>query len=188
MEQPFFSISNYKISEQDYLTYLLYDSSKSKKAMTAKVINNILFVIIMLSILIYGNREGFNIEFTIIFSPLAITMFFVRRIMGRNLYHKKLETYVKKNIKRRNNQNSDLLFFEKHIVVSEKASEHKFFFNGIKEITEIKDILFIKVLENNVLIINKMTTQNINILQKFLNGISAENNISYSLDLEWKWN
>lgn len=177
----------YKISltEDDFLLYQLYASSKSTQVKKARMRSRIVITLsfLILALLFFESQNPLLGYYFIAVGILALLFYpFYQRWKYKKHYLK----HIRENYKNRFNVESEMKLNGEFILTSDNSSEGKIKTSEIERIDEMSSHYFIKIKSRQSLIIPKEQVSH----DSFINDISSiveEHKIKWNKELEWKW-
>lgn len=172
----------FKIYEQDFLDFQLFNASKSDRINKKKRSGWLLWTIgsIVVTIYFYFNQ---NIAMTIYFGIMAIVCGLFYPNYFRWIYKKHYRTYIKDNYSKRFGQTERLEIKEDSIITKDKTGEGRINLTEIEKVDETENHFFLKISTGLSLIIPKREIENSGGLRSnFQNlGLIVNN------ERNWKW-
>jgi ABC-type multidrug transport system fused ATPase/permease subunit len=177
---------DYKIDENDFLTYQLYVASKSdrikKKRLRSKVILALIYFAFGLLFLFED-----NFSMTIIFFILGIFLFFIYPLWERRHYIKHYQGFIKENYKERLGRTGTLEFNNDFILAKDNGSESKVLTIELEEIIEIPTTILVRLKGGQSFILPKDKIANIDNVKTKLKELATYLKIKYDIDEKWEW-
>lgn len=176
---------NYNLDENDFLEYQLYSASKSKniRVQRRKSLIIVIAIFFLLFVFLYTSTKQFPILPLVGYIILIVIYKFYESYRYKNHYKK----YIKENYKDRIGLNSKINFEYDQITDESKLGESKIKYASIKEINEIKNYYFLKLITGQSLIIPKKEITNPVEFKSKMNHIISKYGIIENSDLNWKW-
>jgi hypothetical protein len=177
----------YKITldKDDYLRFQLYMASKSKKIKKGRMQVWILTTLTFLSISFIFIANGDRI-FPYVFLLISAINVIFYPIWDRRRYKKQYERLVAENIKNKLALYCEISIDSEKLTLKDERGVGEISLSEIESIIEIKEDLFIKVKNGNMLIISKQITDYENFIQELKNA-SGNSDIPWIDELNWKW-
>ncbi len=177
---------NYKIDENDFLSYQLFAASKSdrirKKRLRSKV--TVLLIYAALGLLFFYQEEIF---LTIVLFLIGLLWFFIYPIWERSRYVKHYQGFIRENYQGRFGRIANLEFSNDYIIAKENGNEGKILTTELEEINEIPTAIFVRLKGGQSIIIPKDKITNIDNVKVFLKELAANLKIKYNAEENWKW-
>ncbi len=176
----------YKIEENDYLTYQLFIASKSETIISKRKRNKIILSVLplILAIVSYFNN---NVTVFIFLLFWSVFTFLFYSYYDKNHYTNHYKKMIKEKLKNAFNQIVSIEINDEFIFLKDDGSESKVMNKEILEINNIPDLILIRFKGALTLIIPKKSIFNIETLKSKLNEISIKFNINYTIEPNWKW-
>ena len=176
----------FKIDENDYLTYQLFVASKSESVKKKRSRNKIIMPILYLVLGASGFYQN-NLLMGILFCVFAVLWFFIYPLWERNNYIRHYKNFIKENHKDSFGKSAFLEINKEHIFVKDEFSETKISTSEIEEIYEIPTTIFIRMKAGKTFILPKDKIAEIKSLKSVLTELSNFLKINYVSDENWKW-
>ena len=178
-------ILEFSLDRNDYLTYNLFEASKSKRIKRSKLLGKILlpifFIIYTLIAFIYISIFSSCILFSI-----AALWFFFYPLWSKKHYEKHYKAHVDETYKAKFNEKTTLEITKDDLKYSAEDSGSKISTNQIQEIIDIPTMILIK-LKVGAYILPKEKIADIEIVKKELKELSEYLQIPYTIENDWKW-
>lgn len=173
-----------KSIEEDHLTFLLYNSSKSEKTKkqlrNSKIIPPLLFLTI--SILNYfQDKNGLVYGFII----LAILWYFLYPIRLKNNFRKHFETHIKEKLADEIGQESKVTLDKNELIILSDDGNSNLKTSIAVSLIELQNMFIIMLKGSKGIIINKSINEEA--LGTELKDWAASIGIEYKNELDWKW-
>lgn len=179
-------IIDYKIDENDYLTYQLFSASKSahfkRKRQRNKIILPIIYVFFGL-LFLFVNKSSL----TILFFVVGFLWFFIYPLWERRRYIKHFKGFIKENYKDRLGRVATLEFTNEYILAKDSGSESKVLSTELEEICEIPTTIFVKIKSGQSFILPKDKIANIDNVIARLKELATYLKIKYAIDENWEF-
>ncbi|MDR3227469.1 MAG: hypothetical protein LBT56_07350 [Prevotellaceae bacterium] len=174
----------YKLTENDFLTYQLFVASKSKTIRKIRRYNKfeLILVIVMMEVILilFGKYE----EAIYALMPALVVYFLSTPIWQQSYISKQYKSFLKENYAAGFDKISIVEFNDDNITVKNTNNGSV---TNITEINEIKTLIIIKFKTAQSLIISKDEITELDNLKIKLKEISTRLNIAYNIDENWKW-
>lgn len=176
----------YSIDEQDFLTFQLFTASKSetirKRRFRAKFFPVMMYIALGALMYVYGKPD-----LTIIFGLLTIIWFFMYPLREKRQYRVSYEKFIRDNFKDKLGQQASLIFHNQYLINKDQISESKVQYNQLEQITEIPELILIKLREGQTFILPKNKVGNLEEAKLYLKELAGRLNIPYSNEYGWVW-
>ncbi len=175
----------YSVDHNDYLSYLFYSASKSKKAQKRRAMNKlVLMIIYVLTGLMLYSRNGPVASAA--FFLLCLPLYFLYNVFEKKQYHKHFNRFINTHFKDRIGKPSTVELREDGIhVVDDEDNWHAY--EDIEEISETNALIIVQLKNGVAIILPKNKIQQKESLADKLAQAAASKNIIYNKELEWKW-
>ena len=178
-------ILEFSLDRNDYLTYQLFEASKSKKIKRFRIGARMLVSIVFF---IYGlaaqGRE--DIVFSYIFFSIGVLWFFLYPLWNGKYYITHYGKLLDKSYKEQFGEKLTLEITKDSLISITKNSENKTSTNQIQEIIEIPTMILIKF-KVYAYILPKDKITDIKMIKKELKELSDFLQIPYKIENNWKW-
>jgi hypothetical protein len=176
----------YTLDEGDYLIHQLFAASKSnrirKQRMWFKVLGPILFA----ATGFLSFREGKNVESAVFFSG-ALIWFFVYPLWQRRYYKKHYQGFVRDIYKERFGQITVVELADDYILTKDQGSETKVSTDQVEEISEIPDMVFLKLRNGHYFLFPKDKISKMDLVILRLKELANALKIEYKVYERWEW-
>lgn len=178
-------VYSYSIDQNDYLQYLFYSTSRSKKVKKRRSLNKfILLIIYMVTGLFLYSRNG--PVASAIFFFLCLPLYFLYNTFEKRQYQRHFTKFINTYFKDNLGKPATIELAENNFhVVDDEDNWHAY--EDVEEIMEITSMVIIQLKNGVAIILPKNTIENAESLVNELNRISESRNILYTKDLDWKW-
>jgi hypothetical protein len=174
------------LDEHDFLTFQLYNASKTPRIKKARIRQWI-----MTSITFFGLAYLFHIggneflrNYFLLFGALSVILYpFYSRWRYKNHYRK----FIRDTYKNRFGQESYITFEDEAIVTKDVSGEAKVNVSEIEEVHEIKEYYFLQSRMGGTLIISKNKTDNIQDVTNAIKSMVEARGVKHSVELDWRW-
>jgi hypothetical protein len=177
---------SFTLDKNDFLTFQLYTSSKSKRIKKKRKLNK--FIIPLnyfgLGMILYYID---SMVMAIIFFLIAILWFLLYPLYERKRYIKRYVKKIEENYRNKFGMVETLEFEDDLINSKDCLGEGKIFLSEAEELNEIRDYYFLKFSSGFSLTIPKKKMDNIEEMDKFMKDLVNRLNIKHNIDLNWKW-
>lgn len=176
-----------QLSEEDYLTYQLYNASNSvrikKRRLRSRIIPSILYLLLGGLSFLFTN----NFELSIIVVGFGILWFFAYPIRDKHRYIRHYRGSIQDNYKERYGKTVSIEYTNEFIFASDNSCESKIQTNQIESFIEIPTLILIKYKEGGANIIPKNKIADQQAFVSMLKEMATNLNIEYKLENNWKW-
>lgn len=176
-----------QLSEEDYLTYQLYNASNSvrikKRRLRSRIIPSVLYLLFGVLSFFIAN----NLELTIIFIVFGIIWFLFYPLRDKVRHIRHYKGFIKENYKERYGKTVSIEYTNEYIFASDNSSESKIQTNQIESFVEIPTLILIKYKEGGANIIPKNKIADQQAFISMLKEMATNLNIEYKLENNWKW-
>ena len=175
----------YTLTEEDFLEYQLYTTSKSesiaKKRLIAKFAVPLMYILIGLAFYFYNNNQN-AILICIFLSALWLLVYpFYSKYRYKQFYLKN----IKRNyIDRLDHVDALKLGNNNYFYIIEQGKEGKIKTADVDKLIELKNHFFLQIKKGGAIIIPKNYVLNTETFKKIIIDL----NIDYVNDTDWKWN
>ncbi len=174
---------SYQLSEDDYLAYQLYHSTRSKFIKYRLMRGWFLLTIGSLLLAAYFIFYNYNIHAATYFSILAIAAGFFYKKLFFWRYKRKFLKFIKESYSHRYGETDSLEFQRSQIVARDSQGEAKFKASNIEAVIETANHIFIKTSNNVSIIIPKKQVEDIDSIKRELKNLG----LKITDELAWKW-
>jgi hypothetical protein len=176
---------NYTLSQEDYLSYQLYNASRSalirKKRRKARNTSAIIFLITAV-LMLPSSTVG-----AVIFLALSVLWFFGYPYLIRYQYKQHCLGLVKEQFSKYENRSISFRIEEDFIYLKDSGSEIKFVASDILEISELQALYIIKIKTGNSILISKQTIGQPIEVGETLKLFAVRLQVPYHNQLNWQW-
>lgn len=176
----------YKIDEDDFLTYYLFNASKSDRIRKKRIKNKIFIPIIYISIGIFFYFQ-LGVTSTFLLIIFGILWFFIYPYWERRHYKNHYQGFIKENLKNRLDSIGTIEITNDYFLGKDNGSESKILTIEIEEIFEIPTLIFVKLKSGQSFLFPKNKISEIDALRTRLKELATYLGINYILDEKWKW-
>jgi len=177
---------SYIPAESDYLNYLYYVTTKSKRVVRKRTMNKlvILFLYFIAGLFLYNSQGPVNSG---IFFVLCLPMYFFYTYFEKRQYSKHFLKYIKANYNQEIGVNTTIELDDEGISVAVNDSKTKMPWTDIAIISETGSLILVEQKDQNAIVIPKQNTNQIAELIAELRRMASDHNIPYNEELNWKW-
>ncbi|MDQ3536126.1 MAG: hypothetical protein M3421_10925, partial [Bacteroidota bacterium] len=176
----------FKVNEDDFLTYQLFNASRSAKIKKIRRRNRslvpILYLIVSIMFLLFQN---YAMAFG--FFLISVLWFVIYPMFERRRYVKQFKKNIAEKFKDKTDRNSKVILQDDIWLTKDEEKEAKFSVYDFKEINEIDTQIYIVLKSGYVLIIPKKEVNNIVELIRMLKELALKHSFVYNKNLEWEW-
>jgi len=174
-----------KLEKEDFLRFLFFTASKSKRMKTKRIRSWILTTLVFLSIgVIFSQKEDKFITYYFFISA-ALCLFFYP-FYYRWRYKRFYEKYIQENYKNRIGVINEVGFEDGFITSKDNFGEEKIKLTEIAFIYEIKDCLFIRIKNGETIVIPSRISDYTEFKNE-LAMVTKKIGIIWEIELDWKW-
>ncbi len=179
-------IINYSLSESDMLIHQLYLASKSDRIKKKRFLNRAIvpfFYLLIAAWYFYQDKTGLGVMILCLF----VAWYFLFPLWERKRYMAHYRSFIKEHFHARIGRPSSIEFKDGAIVAKDNGTESYILAGEITEIVELPQIILIKIVTGEALIIPVDDIENIDILRSYLKNIASELKIDYTAEPGWAW-
>lgn len=173
----------YTLTNDDFLTYQLYASSKSVSQQKKRRNNKILYSIIYVLFGLYLSFRDNNHLGIIIFGVLAVLWYILFPQYSRRKYEKYFQKHVEENYNNRTHKPITIAIEDDYILSKDFVSESKISGSEVVSLIEISNHYFIKLATDSSLIVPKHAIDNQTSFKDEVTALGA----TYINELDWVW-
>jgi hypothetical protein len=174
-----------RLEKEDYLRFLLFTASKSKRMRTKRIRSWILTTLVFLCIglVFYQKEDKFTAYYFMISAAICLLLYpFYYRWRYKQFYEK----YIHQNYKNRIGVETEVGFADGFMTSKNRFGEEKIRLTEIEFIYEIKDNLFIRM-KNGETIIIPCKSPDYAEFRGNLMMLTKGSGIVWQIELDWKW-
>ena len=171
--------------ESDYLSYLFYVTTKSKRVQKKRTINKmvILFIYFISGLYLYNSQGPIPAA---LFFILCLPTYFLYNYFEKKQYRKHFTRYIGAHFSEEIGVTTTIHLDDEGVTVSVGESETKMPWSEIEEINETGTLILIQEKNQNTIVIPKNTSR-VRELADELKRFAMEHIIPYQEELNWKW-
>ena len=178
-------IYSYHLTHSDYLDYLFYSTSKSKKVQKRRALNKlVLMIVIVLTGFMLFNKNGpiASAAFFLLCLPLY---FFYSRFEKRQ-YTRHFTRFIKDHFMHRIGKPATIEVMDDsfHVIDDE---DNVYSYNDIEELTETGTLIIIQLKNGVAVVLPKDKIEASSSLIERLSQEVSERKILFTRDKDWKW-
>ena len=177
---------NFKITQENYLTFQLYLASKSqsisKKRTRTRLVVPILYSVFAISLFVLESpflAAGF--------AAFAMLWFFFYPLWEKGKYVKYYQKIIQENHKSRIGVDIKIELQNDHLFTASGGTEAKIATSEIKEIVELKDLILIRLDVTQAFVIPKDQITELPALIGELKELAKKLKVKYAEELGWVW-
>ena len=172
--------------ESDFLNYLYYVTTKSKRIQKKRMINKffILFLYLFMGLFLSSKQGPIA---SAVFFLLCLPMYFVYGYLERKQYFKHFTKYVKANYNDEVGVKTTIDTDDEGVSISVGENISRMEWSEIDSINETGTLILIQEKNQNAIVIPKQKTSHVEALTKELHRIADSHSIDYNEELNWKW-
>lgn len=179
-------IIEYKIDEQDFLTYQLWNASRSEAIQRKRQRTKYLFLAFYIGLGLYSLYDGKTV-FGSILLIVASIWFYVYPIWERSNYSKHFKKIIDRKYKNKLGRVASLEIQDKYFIIIDDGSESRIATTEITEMYETGSTVYVSLQNGVTFIFPKLKIKNIDALIARLKELALNLGIIYRIDLEWEW-
>jgi len=175
----------YSLDQNDYLTFLYYSTSKSKKVQKRRALNKlVLMIIYVLTGMMLFNRNGPIASAA--FFLLCLPLYFMYNWFEKKQYVKHFTRFISMHFQDRIGKPASIeLEDERFHVIDE--DDNWYAYADIEEISEINEMVIVQLKNGVAVLLPKNKITDAEELAERLNHLATVKQIPYHKDLSWKW-
>jgi|GEM_PF-1285641 len=178
---------NFILTEQDYLTHLLYSASKTPAILKKRKRNRFLLPVLYVAVGFFGMLNGKIVLFLCLVA-LALLWYSGFPNWEKNQYVKHYKKYIKNNLSDLSGKENVYDFRQDGIYASEDNSEpYKIAWSEIHGLYEIPDALYLGLNSGHTIILPKQAVPETDALKHLILENPANPDIKVVNDPDWKW-
>jgi len=175
-----------QLDENDYLTYQLYNASKTQRVREGRIRAWIATTAIFLG-MAYLFYVSDNQALMIYFLVLSLITLVFYPLYSRWRYKKHYAKHIREVYKNRFNQACTLEISDDLIVAKDSGSETRINTSEIEVVNEIEGFYFLKLKTGTSLIIAKAKANDPAQIVEAMKSLLANKAIKHNVELNWKW-
>jgi hypothetical protein len=172
--------------ENDFLQYLYYVTTRSKRVKKKRTINKmvILFIYFMIGLYLYNGQGPVTAA---VFFILCLPAYFFYNYFEKKQYKKHFIRYTQANYKDEIGVATKIDLDQEGVSISIGENKTSMPWSEITEVNETGSLILIQEKDQNAIVIPKQKTTGIEELKTELKQLAASHNIPYLEELDWKW-
>ena len=175
----------YQLDEQDYMNYLLYSSSKSKKVIKRRALNKLLLMAMyFITGIFLWNKKG--PVASAVFFALCIPLYFLYGHFERRQYHKHFSRFINGQYKEWMGKDITVETEENQIQIVDE-DDTTLVASDIEWVAETGHQFIIQSKAGKAFIIPKNKLNDSMSLSARLKEMAIEAQVPYNEELAWKW-
>ncbi len=176
----------YTPAESDFLLYLYYVTTKSKRVVRKRAINKlvILGLYFVIGIFLYNSQGPVASG---LFFLLCLPMYFFYTYFEKRQYLRHFTRYVKANYGDEIGALTTIALDDDGVSITVRDTSTKMLWPEIEDIIETGSLILIEEKSQNAIVIPKQKTSNVEPLIAELKRIASSHNFPYNEELNWKW-
>ena len=178
-------IFTYSLDHNDYLTYLFYTTSKSKKIQKRRSLNKLILMIMYVATGMYLFSRNGPIA-SAIFFLLCFPLYFLYNVFEKKQYLKHFTRFINLHFTDRIGKAASIELAENNFHVIDDE-DNWYAYEDIEEITETSALVIVQLKNGVAIILPKNKIQNIGSLTEKLSQMATLKNIQFHKDPDWKW-
>lgn len=178
-------IFNYSLDQDDYLTYLFYSTSKSKKVQKRRSLNKLILMIMYVVTGMYLHDRNGPIA-SAIFFLLCFPLYFLYNTFEKKQYLKHFKKFINHHFIDRIGKEASIELAENnfHVVDDE---DNWYAYEDIESVTETNALIIIQLKSGVAILLPKNKIQNVDALIEKLSQMASLKNIVLNKEPAWKW-
>jgi hypothetical protein len=174
------------LDENDYLTFQLYNASRTPRIKSARTRSQVITTVtfLLLALLFYQSKNEALTIYFLILAGLALALF---PLYTRWRYKQHYTRHIRDTYKQRFGEPCQLEFTPGAINTKDKTGEVSINKSEIEEINEIKGHYFFKTRSGTTLIIAKTKAEDLSKIRNEIALLVETNGVKHNIDLDWKW-
>ena len=175
----------YSLDQNDYMTFLYYSTSKSKRVQRRRALNKlVLMIIYVLTGMMLFNRNGPIASAA--FFLLCLPLYFMYNWFEKKQYVKHFTRFINTHFQDRIGKPASIeLEDDKFHVIDEEDNWHAY--EDIEEISEINEMVIVQLKNGVAILLPKNKIRDVDKLVAQLTQQTSQKKIPYNSDLGWKW-
>lgn len=173
----------FKLTNNDFLTYQLYTSSTSKLHQKERLRARLLVPLIYLGFVVFSIYNDDSLILITVFTLLAVLWFLFYPFYAKWKYKRHFQKHILHHYKNKINKPVGITLEDDEILIKDVTSDTRIKRAEIKEITEISNHFFIKLSTDVSLVIPKHVVSN---KSEFIDYF-IQDGVNYVDALNWKW-
>lgn len=176
---------HYSLTEDDMITHQLYIASTSEKIVKKRFIGKVVVPVMYLLVALwyyYSGQIGLSITILILI-PL---WYFLYPLWERKRYRSHYKSFIREHFSAKVGRPTILEFDNAVITLKDDGTETQISTGEIAVITELPDIILIKLITGESLVISQNGAEQPGVKQK-LKALASELRIEYRDDRNWRW-
>lgn len=175
----------YSLSEEDMITHQLYLASTSERIMKERIIAKVAVPIMYVLVAIwyyFDNQIGLSVTILMLI-PL---WYFLYPLWERKRYKSHYKSFIKEHFSTKVGRPSSLEFDNVVMILKDDGTETKILTTEIAEIVELPNIILIKLITGESLVISQNGAEHPGVKQE-LKTLASALSIEYRDDRNWRW-
>ena len=178
-------VYQYSLSKPDYLHYMFYSTSKSRKVAKRRSLNKLLLMVMVLMTVYFLYSKNWPFA-SAVFFLLCIPLYFLYNTFERKQYLKHFNRFIDNHFTKYIDKSSTIELAETNFhVIDDEDQWHNY--ADIEEITDTSELLILQ-LKNGVAILlpKKKIDQSAELIETFKQK-ATQYQIAYVDQQSWKW-
>ena len=176
---------SYSLDEADYMHYLLYSTSQSKKVQKRRALNKLIlmFIYVVTGLFLYNKNgpiasAGFFI--------LCLPLYFLYSGFEKKQYNRHFRKFIQNHFQSTLGKPSTISLDEENFTIQDDENNtHSY--KDIEEISETGELYIIQLKSGNAILLPKKKIENNAGLSDRLKQIVSSHSIPLNQNVNWKW-
>lgn len=177
--------SEYHLDHEDYMSYLQFSTTLSKKVQKRRALNKLVLMIVIVAtgFLLYSRNGPFASG---LFFLLCLPLYFFYGVFEKKQFNRHFKRFINDHFKGTLGKPSsiELLDASFHVIDDE---DNIYAYSDIEEIRETESLIIIQLKKGLAILLPKNKLQNVSAFIELLNREIVEHNIPFHRQLDWKW-
>lgn len=176
----------YALTEQDFLDYQMYSATKSDRINKKRQRSRMGMSLLYLSFGVFFLATQ-SYAFGGAFMFVSIIWYFAKPTLDKKRYENHFRGFINEQYKENFDRKVNLELTDDYIFAKEAGMESKVPVTELIEVTELKNLILIKLKKGQAVLLPKHSMERSEMLIARLKEIADKINISYVTELDWKW-
>jgi len=174
------------LDEKDFLTFQLYNASKTPRIRNTRIRNWILFVFLMFCLAyLFSDRDDNFLKYY--FLSMGVTGVFIYPLYSRWWHRRHYTKFVHDTYNDRIGLDSTLTFTPDTIQCKDRTGEMFIYKSEIEAIDVIPGYYFLKIKGGGTMILPKAKVDKLEEVEHEIRTLLDRGDIKHTIDLKWKW-
>lgn len=175
----------YSLDQNDYLDYLFYSTSKSKKVQKRRALNKlVLMVIYVVTGLMLYNRSGPIAS--AVFFLLCLPLYFLYSLFEKKQYTRHFVRFINDHFNDRIGKVASIELKDDGFDVIDDEN-NQYTYEDIEEVSETNSLVIVQLKSGTAILLPKNKIQNWESLSERLSERATVKSVKYTKQLNWKW-